>query len=185
MEDVPQIMEHNFLWRHIMFSIFKTKNLRYYLFLTLIAIISVGKLVPNVTTNFFATFLWETLLIPLMIITFWDDFFKVFPRSDSKQIKMFPRIIVVLFIYTVFYNFWCFYYIADIPHSLKKEYSYVEGKVSYVSVKKGIRDIQYFEINDRIYYNYASDFIAVNIWENYKITTLKNSKYVFGIEKID
>lgn len=128
--------------------------------------------------------IWEFFLIPSIILVFWYDFFKIIPRTDSKIINPFPKAFILILIYTVFYNFWCFYYIADIKNLLNQKYYVVEGTVSYVSKKRKIRNIQYFEINNRIYWNFSSDFIEVEKWEDYKVITLPNTKYVLSIEKI-
>ncbi len=101
------------------------------------------------------------------------------------MIKLFPKAFIVIIVYTVFYNFWCFYYIADIKNLLNEKYYVTQGTVSYVSVKNKLRSTQYFEINNRIYWNFSSDFIEVEKWQDYKVTTLQNTKYVINIEKIE
>lgn len=170
-----------------MLEFFKYLNKKYYVFLTIIFALILGQTLPNVTVNFFFTALWESIFIPTIIITFWDNFINIFPSTSSKppKIKKSYMIAIIIVIYTIFFNHLMFYYVVDIPNAINKKYITTTGKISYVSIKKGIRDKQFFEINERIYFNHASDFIKVETNEKYKITTLKNSKYVFNIEKIN
>lgn len=170
-----------------MLIFFKELNRKYYIFLSLMLLLLVGQAVANITVNFFFTALWETIFIPSIIITFWDDFMDIFPSTSSEppKIKKPYMITIIIFVYTVFFNQIMFYYLADIPNAINKTYVSTEGKVSYVAVKQRIRPIQFFEMNERIYFNHASDFIKVEKNEKYRVTILKNSKYVFGIEKIN
>lgn len=161
------------------------KKVKYILFFTFYIMVYIGKFYSNIKINFFSSLIWETFLIPSIIIVFWHDFFKIIPRVDSKVIKFFPKAFIVIIVYTVFYNFWCFYYFADIKNLLNKKYYVTEGTVSYVSIKNKLRSIQYFEINNRTYWNFSSDFIEVEKWQDYKVTTLQNTKYVINIEKIE
>jgi len=169
-----------------MFEFFKNIKLKYFIFFGFISLLTLGIQWPNVTVNFYFTALWEVFFVPSIIITFWDDFMRVFPSTSTEppKIKKPIMITIIILLYTVMFNPSMFYYIADTPSVMNKSFNIVEGKVSYVKIKSGIRKKQIFEINGRIFSAYASDFISVEKDKNYKVTMLKNSKFIFGIEPI-
>lgn len=151
------------------------------------SILVIGITIPNVTVNFFFTAMWEALLVPIFIITFWDDFMRIFPSTSTEppKIKKPFMIAIIISAYCILFNPVMFYYIADIPNAINEKYSSTEGRVSYVSLKNRIRTKQFFEINNRIFSSYASNFVNVEKDKEYKITMLPFSKFIVNIEKIE
>lgn len=170
-----------------MYIFFEESKTKYLCFIAFLSILVIGITIPNVNVNFFFTAMWEALLVPVFIITFWDDFMRIFPSTSTEppKIKKPFMIAIIISAYCVLFNPVMFYYIVDIPNAINEKYSSTEGRVSYVSLKNRIRTKQFFEINNRIFSSYASDFVNVEKDKEYKITMLPFSKFIVNIEKIE
>lgn len=170
-----------------MYIFFEESKTKYLCFIAFLSILVIGITIPNVNVNFFFTAMWEALLVPVFIITFWDDFMRIFPSTSTEppKIKKPFMIAIIISAYCILFNPVMFYYIADIPNAINEKYSSTEGRVSYVSLKNRIRTKQFFEINNRIFSSYASDFVNVEKDKEYKITMLPFSKFIVNIEKIE
>lgn len=170
-----------------MYIFYAESKKRYYCFLAFLSFLIIGLNLPHLEANFFFTTLWETLLIPVVIVTFWDDFMNIFPSTSTEapKIKKPFMMAIIIIAYCILFNPVMFYYIADIPKIINKEYATKTGRVSFVSQKKKLRTRQFFEVDNRLFSNYASDFIEVERDKEYKITVLPYSKFVINIEKLE
>lgn len=170
-----------------MFEFFKNIKLKYFIFFGFISLLTLGIQWPNVTVNFYFTALWEVFFVPSIIITFWDDFMRVFPSTSTEPPKIKKPIMITIIIaaYCIMFNPVMFYYFADIPNVISKKYAFSEGRVSYISLKNRIRTKQFFEIDNRVFSSYASDFIEVEKDKEYKVTMLPYSKFVINIERLE
>lgn len=160
---------------------------KYYILMAVALFAYFAQTPANLALKFLLLTISHTILVPTFVIVFWDDFSTAFAKKTDKAPKVSKKgkIAIVLLVYFLLLNSKVFLQYKDIPVIISQNYTVVEDVILNQGYSRGRLPKQYFQMGETIYSVSARDFDTIEKGKKYKVTMLKNSKFIMDIEKTD